>query len=256
MVYALLFIVGAVIGSFLNVVIYRLPRKISLVKPDSFCPQCEAPIPTRFNIPILGYIILRGKCYYCHQKISFGYFFVELISGIVSVFTFLKFGFTPGFFFYLIFIYFLIVISFIDLSTQLIYNKLLIALLGFGVLFNLLFSVIAWSQALTGVVIGGASLFLFALLGQFLFKKESMGMGDVKLAAVMGFFLGWKMVLLALLIGFCYAFLAFIFLSFSKTERFKEYVPMAPFLALSTITFIYWGPALIQWYWNLFLPVH
>ncbi len=254
--YLILFVFGAVIGSFLNVCIYRIPLKISVVKPDSFCPACGLRIPFYHKVPLLSYLLLKGRCHSCHSPISFRYFFVEFLAAILTLGTYYKFGISPAFLFYVVFIYFLIVVSFIDLSTHLIYNRMLIYLLGFGLFFNLGFGVIPWVDAAVGLLAGGLSLLFFAMLGGLLFKKESMGMGDIKLAAVIGFFLGWKMVLLALFVGFIYAMLVIVFLSFSGRERLQEYLPMAPFFAIGTLTFVYWGPTLIQWYWNFFLPVN
>jgi len=253
--YLILFIFGAVIGSFLNVCIYRIPRSISLVRPGSFCPNCGVHIPFYHNIPLLSYALLKGQCAVCHQAIGNRYWVVELFSGLITVLTYAKFGLYPAFFFYIVFIYFLIVISFIDLATQLIYNRLLIYLLIFGVGFNAAFAVRPWIETGLGVIAGGCSLLFFAVLGKMLFRKDSMGMGDIKLAAVLGFFLGWKMVLLALLVGFIYAMVAAVLLSLAGRNRLQEYLPVAPFLAIGSLTFVYWGPALLQWYWNLFMPV-
>ncbi len=249
------FIFGTVIGSFLNVCIYRIPKNISLVRPGSFCPNCGTHIPFYHNIPLLSYLILRGRCHACQHPISIRYFIVELFTGLLTVVTYHKFGLTPSFVFYMIFIYFLVVISFIDLSTQLIFNRMLGYLLAFGILFNLIFNVRPWSEAIPGFLAGGGSLLFFAILGKALFKKESMGMGDVKFAAVLGFFLGWKMVLLALLVGFMYAILAFLFLAISGKNRLQDYLPMAPFFTVGSVTFVYWGSTLLQWYWSFFLPI-
>ena len=250
------FIFGIVIGSFLNVCIYRLPNNISLVKPGSFCPQCGSHIPFYYNIPLLAYLFLGGKCHFCSAPISIRYFLVELLSGLLTLFAYLKFGFTGEFLFYSVFFYFLIVISLIDLATQLIYNKMLIFMLASGVVINLLFSVQPWLDAVIGLFAGSVALFLFALLGRVLFKKESMGMGDVKFAVVLGFFLGWKMVLLALLLGFIIAMVVSVVLMSFKFNKTDGYVPMGPFFSLGAIAFVFWGALILHWYWGLFIPVN
>ncbi len=255
MEYFLAFVFGTVIGSFLNVCIYRIPRKISLVKPRSFCPHCHTTIPFYYNIPLVSYLWLRGKCHYCRQPISPRYLVVELLSGVVTGLTYWKFGLSAPFGFYLIFIYFLIVISFVDLSTRLIYNRLLIYLLGFGTGYNLIFKVLPWQEVFLGILAGGGSLFFFALLGEFLFRKESMGMGDVKLAAVLGAFLGWKLVLFALFVGFFFALVVGLVLMLPARKEASLYLPMAPFLTLGSIFFLYWGAPIIHWYWQLFVPL-
>ncbi len=252
--YVILFVFGAIIGSFLNVCIFRIPRNISLIRPGSFCPNCGSHIPIYYNIPVVSYVALKGRCHYCYQPIPLRYFIVEVLTGLLTVATYWKFGLTPAFFFYVVLIYFLIVISFIDLATQLIYNKLLVYLMGFGVIFNLLYGVRPWQDALIGFLAGGVAMFSFAVLGRMLFHKESMGMGDVKFAAVLGFFLGWKMVLLALFFGYLYAMLAFLFLAISGKARMQDYLPMAPFFTFGSLTFVYWGPKILQWYWNYFVP--
>ncbi len=253
--FLLAFVIGAFFGSYLNVCIYRMPLKISTVSPRSFCPNCGTPIPIYLNIPLISYLFLKGQCLYCRQPISARYFWVELISAIVTVATYYKFGISANFFFYITFIYFLVVISFIDLSVQLIYNRILLYLLSFGIVYNIAFQIHPWIEALLGLVSGGCSLLFFAVLGQFLFKKESMGMGDIKLASVLGFFLGWKLVLFALFFGFFFALFGGAFLMLSRRSKVDVYLPMAPFLTLGTLLFLYWGPLFIKWYWNFFLPV-
>ncbi len=254
--YIFLFVLGAVVGSFLNVCIYRIPRNISLVKPGSFCPKCSTPIPFYHKIPIISFIILRGKCHYCHQPISTRYLLVELLTAFLTIASYYKFGWSSEFFHYTIFIYFLIVISFIDLFFQLVYNRILLYLLAYGVCFNLFFSVQPWREAIGGFLAGGLFMLFFAILGELLFKKESMGMGDVKFAAVIGFYLGWKMVLLALFLGFIYAMIIVLLLSFTGKYRVPKYISLAPFLAIGSLTFLYCGPTLLKWYWSLFVPVH
>lgn len=246
----LVFIFGLVIGSFLNVCIYRLPRRISLVKPDSFCPACGHRIPYYYNIPVISYLFLKGKCAYCDNPISPRYILVELLTGILSLAVYWKFGLSPAFGFYLILVYFLIVISFIDLTTQLIYNRVLIYLFLFGVVYNLFLPVVDWRSALAGVLAGGGSLMFFAMLGQLLFRKESMGMGDVKFAAVLGFFLGWKLILLALFSGFVYAVIGIILIKLIRKYPKAEYIPMAPFLTIGVLTFVFWGSRIWEWYWS------
>lgn len=253
MIESLLFIFGTVIGSFLNVCIHRIPRKMSVVSPRSFCPNCNAHIPLYHNIPVFSYLWLRGKCFNCQSGISIGYPIVEILTGILTVFTYAQFGFSPEFIFYAVFVYFLIVISFIDLATKLILNKLLILLLLTGVLMNLLFKVISWNEALIGFLCGGALMVLIALLGKLIFHKESLGMGDIKFAAVAGFFLGWKMILIATFLGFIISLPVLLTMMLLGKIRLGDYVPLGPFLAVAMITLIYWGNEILIWYWHLFV---
>ncbi len=253
MIGALAFILGTVFGSFLNVCIYRVPRKISLVKPDSFCPKCGVRIPMYLNIPVLSYFLLRGRCRRCQEKISVQYPLVELLSGGLTLFTYLKFGLAPAFFFYTAFFYFLIVISFIDLERKLILNKVLIWMFLAGLGLNLAFNILPYKESLFGFLAGGGMMLLFAFLGNLIFRKESLGMGDVKFAAVAGIFLGWKMVMVALFCGFLIAFLILIFMMALQKTSTGEYVPLGPFLAMGLIVFVFWGNQLMNWYWQTFV---
>ena len=237
----LVFVLGTIFGSFLNVCIYRMPRNISIVKPGSQCPNCKKHIPIYYNIPIISWILLRGKCKDCKSQISLRYPLVELLSGIFTLMTFLHFGPNGEFIFFTIFIYFLIVISFIDLDTKLILNKLLVIMLAVGIILNLIFNVIPFQEAFLGIVAGGLLMILIGILGKIFFKKESLGMGDVKFAAVAGFFLGWKMIVFATFLGFFFSLPVLIVLMIMGKIKFGEYVPLGPFLALALIAFVYWG---------------
>ena len=135
-------ILGLIFGSFLNVCIYRIPIKISIITPRSFCPHCKEQITWWQNIPLLSFIILRGKCHYCHRKISWRYPLVELLTGIISMILFLEFGLTHILIFYLLLFYTLIAISFIDISHQVIPNKILLFLIISGILQNLALKII------------------------------------------------------------------------------------------------------------------
>lgn len=250
---SLTFIAGAILGSFLNVCIYRLPRNISIVKPRSHCPNCKKAIPIYFNIPIISWILLRGKCRNCKSEISWRYPLVEFLSGLFTLLTFLRFGFSGEFLIFTIFIYFLIVISFIDIDTKLILNQLLVFMLAIGIGLNLIFNVISWLDGFFGIIAGGVFMLSIGLLGKVFLHKESLGMGDVKFAAAAGFFLGWKMILFATFFGFFLSLPVLIVLMATGKLKFGQYVPLGPFLAIALITFVYWGEIIIRWYWNTFV---
>ncbi len=248
-----IFIVGSIIGSFLNVCIYRLPEKVSLVFPSSFCPVCKEGIPFWVNIPILGYLILKGKCIKCASTISPRYLFVELLTAILSVFCYFQFGLSIQFFIYSIFIYFLIVIAFIDIKTHLIYNKVLITFISIGLITQIIIPFIPWEQAVLGMLSGGLSMFFISLLGKWLFKKESLGMGDVKLAAVAGFFTGWLNILIALYLGFILAFVTITLQNRFKKTKISGYIPLGPFMAAGLIVFLFWGKEISNFYLSIVL---
>jgi leader peptidase (prepilin peptidase)/N-methyltransferase len=153
----------------------------------------------------------------------------------------------------MVFIYFLITISFIDIDTKLILNKLLLYLLIFGVVTNLFLNVIQWQEALLGVVAGGLLMIIIALLGQLLFRKESLGMGDVKLAAVAGFFLGWKLIIVAVFCGFALSLPVLVALMVKGRLKLGDYIPLGPFIATAFTVFVFWGNLIINWYLKLFI---
>ena len=247
----LLFILGSIIGSFLNVCIYRLPLNLSLWKPGSFCPHCKKHITIWNNIPIVSYLLLKRKCAHCKNPISVQYILIEVLTGIVTVLTYEYYALSNMFIINLVFMYFLIVIGFIDLKTRLIYNRVLVSLLLFAIMAQTVSPFTQWQNALLGVLIGGGAMYLVSLLGKAVLKKESLGMGDVKLAAVAGFFLGWQNILIAVYTGFVFALITMLMINSIKRSRIVGYIPLGPFLALGIITFIFWGKDIVQIYLSL-----
>jgi leader peptidase (prepilin peptidase)/N-methyltransferase len=199
------FIFGAVVGSFLNVCIFRMPAKTSIVKPLSQCPHCHHPVRFYDNIPLISYIVLRGKCRDCGGKISWRYPVVEFITAILSLLLFLRFGLTFNFLIFFVFTAVLIVITFIDLDHQIIPDVL--TLPGIPIFFlAAIFLVknpwkVPWQEALIGLLIGGGMLFTIAYIYQLITKREGMGGGDIKLLAMIGGFLGWKSLIFILLVS-------------------------------------------------------
>ncbi len=246
------FVIGMIFGSFLNVVAYRLPLGKSIVIGRSKCPHCQHIIPFHDNIPVISFIFLRGKCRYCGQHISLQYPLVELITGVLTWALFLRFGLTLQFLFYLIFVYFLIVIALIDLKTQLILNKLLLPLLILGIVINYFGEILPFDQAGLGALVGGAAMYFVAWLGNKIFKKEAMGMGDVKLAFVSGFFFGWQIILWALYLGFIVAILAIGIMWVVRRNRLPKQIPMGPFFAAGFILNLFYGSKLLEFYLNIF----
>jgi len=244
----LFFVFGLIFGSFLNVCIYRLPRGESIVWPASHCPVCKTEIRPWDNVPVLSFIILHGRCRSCKAKIHWRYPVVELLTGVLFLSLFLKFGLTREVIVFLFLAALLVVITFIDIEYQLILNKITLpgVLLG-AVLTWQLGSAHLWQIGL-GLVIGGGSLVLVALLGKGLFGKESMGMGDVKMAAMIGVFIGAKGVAISLFLGFLIAgIFSFVGMAIKKVRR-SSYIPFGPFIAGGTLVYIFWGENIINWY--------
>ena len=196
-----LFLLGCIIGSFLNVCIVRIPKKLSIAFPGSHCPACEKPIPFYYNIPLISYIILGGRCRYCRTPISFRYFFVELLTPVIMLLIFFYFGLSWEFLLAFVFSAALIVITFIDLDLQIIPD--VISLPGIPLCFLCSF-VVSWidpAGSLLGIAVGGGVLYIFAAAYKLLTKKDGMGGGDIKLLAMIGAFLGWKGALASLVLG-------------------------------------------------------
>lgn len=246
------FVLGLVFGSFLNVSAYRIPLKKSIVFGRSQCPHCGHVIPFYYNIPIISFIILKGRCHFCGARISFQYPLVELLTGILTWALFRRYGLSYHFLFYLIFVYFLIVIAVIDLKTHLILNKVLIALFLLGLIVNFLGHILPFKDAFIGALVGSVTMYLVAYAGKKFFKKEAMGMGDVKLAFVSGFFLGWQFILWALYLGFLLALLSIGFVWLLKRKDIPKEIPMGPFFALGFVLNLFYGQQLLEFYLKLF----
>ena len=240
------FIFGVAIGSFLNVCIFRLPAETSIVKPRSQCPYCQHPIRNCDNIPLISFIVLRGKCRDCGGKISWRYPLVELITAVLALLLFLKFGLTLKFLIFFIFTAVLIVITFIDLDHQIIPD--IITLPGIPIFFlAAIFLVkITWLEALLGLLIGGGVLFTIAFVYELISKREGMGGGDIKLLAMIGGFLGWKSLMFVLFFSSFSGAIVGITAMIIKKQDMKYAVPFGPFLSAAAVAYLFWGDAFIR----------
>ena len=240
------FIFGAVVGSFLNVCIFRLPGKKSIIKPLSHCPHCRHPIRFYDNIPLISFILLKGKCRDCREKISWQYPLVELITAILSLLLFLQFGLTLRFLIFFVFTSVLIVIAFIDLEHQIIPD--ILTLPGIPIFFLLAVFIIKvpWLVALIGILIGGGILFAIAFGYETITKREGMGGGDIKLLAMIGGFLGWKALLFVLLFSSFFGAIVGISVMIIKKQDMKYAVPFGPFLSAGAVAYFFWGDVFIR----------
>ncbi len=248
MLYLISIIFGALVGSFLNVCILRLPKEESIVWPGSHCPQCKKPIKFYDNIPLISYFLLRGKCRYCKGSISLQYPLVEGVTALSSLFLVMKFGPSLSFFIYFIFVAALIVITVIDLYHQIIPDVISLPGIGVGLLLSLINPYISFFNSLIGILIGGGSLFLVATLYEWFFKREGMGGGDVKLLAMIGAFLGWKAVILTILLSSLIGSIIGVTIMFLKGKDFKYAIPFGPFLSLGAAISLFYGYDIINWY--------
>lgn len=250
------FLFGASIGSFLNVVIYRLPTEDkSIVKPRSFCPSCKTPIAAYDNIPLISYLLLGGKCRHCSAKINSRYFLVELMTGAFAV-AFFHLAFKVGRFHplaalvYFVFTCAMIVITFIDIDLKIIPNVISLPGIPLGLACSF-FMPHSFLSSLFGILIGAGTLLAIALGYYFITKREGMGLGDVKLMGMIGAFLGWKAVPFTMLagsmVGLLYGILPVVF---AKKGRFHQ-IPFGPFLAFGAVVYIFYGPEIMDWYLSL-----
>ena len=237
--FALVF--GAVVGSFLNVCIFRLPAEASIVKPRSQCLYCHHPIRNHDNIPLISFIILRGKCRDCGGKISWHYPLVELITALLALLLFLKFGLTLNFLIFFIFTAVLIVITFIDLDHQIIPDILTLPGIPIFCLAAIYLLKIPWLEALLGLLIGGGILFTIAFVYELISRREGMGGGDIKLLAMIGGFLGWKSLIFILLFSSFSGAMVGITAMIIKKRDMKYAVPFGPFLSAAAVAYLFYG---------------
>ncbi len=247
------FIFGAMIGSFLNVCVHRIPLGISIVHPPSRCPSCGQSIPFYYNIPVLGYLMLMGRCARCGVRISPVYPAVEASTGLFAVFLFLRFGLSVELFVYFAFVSALIVITFIDLEHQIIPDVISIPgiPLGFAASFFLVSPGVANSAL--GIVLGGGVLLGIAAGYYFITGAEGMGGGDIKLLAMIGAFMGWKGVVVTLLCGSLSGAVIGVAVMAATGRKGRARIPFGPFLALGAVVYLFFGAALIDWYVNSFV---
>lgn len=249
--YLFAFLLGAVVGSFLNVCICRLPEEKSVVFPPSACPKCGSRISWYDNIPIISFLLLRAKCRSCKAPISWRYPLVEALNGSLTLLLFLKFGISPSFLALFIFCSSLVVITFIDLDQQIIPDQISLPGIIIGFAFSFFLPWNGWLNSLLGILLGGGSLYLVAWGYEKLTGKEGMGGGDIKLLAMMGAFLGWRSVLFiifaASLVGSVIGVAAMLI---QKKDR-KLAIPFGPFLAFGAVLYIFFGRQIIYWYLSI-----
>ncbi|MBN2418869.1 MAG: prepilin peptidase [Deltaproteobacteria bacterium] len=249
------FVFGLTVGSFLNVCIYRIPLKKSIVTPPSSCTACGNRIKFYDNIPVLSYLILRGRCRNCGTHFSILYPTIELATGLISMALLTRFNLfndsLPQYFILFSFISALICISFIDLEHQIIPDVISIPGIIIGFIVSFISSHVTWVDSLIGIILGGGILYLVALFFEVLRKKEGMGGGDIKLLAMIGAWLGWQSILFVLLasslIGSTLGSVALIL----SRKGIRAKLPFGPFLAFGAILYIFFGKVLIDWYFNL-----
>lgn len=249
-------IIGLSVGSFLNVIIYRLPNNKSIVKPRSKCTGCNHQIAWYDNIPVISYIILIGKCRNCKSSISIRYPLIELICGLMTIMLLGIYGLSFEFIIIVLLCYMLIAITFIDIDYFIIPNGFIIFGLAISIFsHSLKLLPITIIQGFYGVLAFGGTLFFMGVLGSWVFKKEALGFGDVKLGLVLGSFLGTELSLLALFLSFIFAAIMSIILLLAKEVREDHMIPFGPSIAAGTLLTLLTktvggGNHIINWYFT------
>lgn len=259
-IYLIIFAFGACIGSFLNVVIYRLPAKISLIYPPSRCPHCFHPLGKTENIPVLGWLWLRGHCRWCNASISFRYPLIEAITGLLFVLITIQFGFTLGTIGYCLLTSWLIALALIDFDTMLLPNTLTQSGLIIGLIFqgilgyfqgNLSGLASALFISILSTVIGIWLFDIILILGTIAFGKPAMGGGDPKLIAMIGTWLGWQSVLLTTFIACGIGIIIALLARTLGVLKQGKPIPFGPFLALGAMLTMFFG----QFLWTSYLTL-
>jgi leader peptidase (prepilin peptidase)/N-methyltransferase len=238
---------GLAVGSFVNVVIARMPHRRSIVRPGSACPGCGTPIAWHDNIPILSFVILRGRCRACGIAISWRYPVVEGVTAAAWVAAYLRFGLSRDLVVALPLLTALIAITAIDLEHQIIPDMITLPGILAGVVANMAADRVSWIASIIGIAVGGGIFFVIILV-----SRGGMGGGDMKFGAMLGAFLGWDVALLSVFIAVVLGGgLALLLLTLGKASR-KDAIPFGPFLAAGGAVGLLCGPELMQWYLGSF----
>jgi len=245
-IYAGVILLGLTIGSFLNVCIYRLPEGKSIVRPRSFCPKCGERIRALDNIPVLSYLLLRGRCRGCGERISLQYPLVEIVSALVLVILYREFGLSVRFIGYSFFTLALLVVFFTDLNKRIIPDRVSYPSIVVGLIFSAVTREIV--SGLLGMALGFVILLFAAWLGKLIFRKEAMGGGDIKLAAMVGAFLGWKLLLVSLFLAFVFGAVLGSVLMVLRGRKEGSEIAFGPFIVAGSIVALFWGAELVAVY--------
>jgi len=248
---AFVFAYGAIIGSFLNVCIARLPEGRSIVRPPSHCPKCQSPIAWYDNVPILSYLWLAGRCRTCRVRISPLYPAVEILTGALAVALFLRLGPTLAFAGYFAFAAALVVITFIDLDHQIIPDVISLPGIALGLAFSLVSPLVGPRDAILGVLAGGGTLLAVAWLYKTLRGQEGMGGGDIKLLAMIGAFLGWQSIFVTLFVGSVIGSIIGVIVMLYEGADTKLAIPFGPFLAGGALVYLFFGDRILAFYFGV-----
>ena len=250
-IYSVLF--GLCLGSFANVCIYRIPLNKSIVHPPSSCPHCGSRIGYYDNIPVLSYLLLRGRCRQCKTSVSFRYPLVEIIIALLSLALFIRFGLHLQYIIFLLFTGTLVILSFIDFDYKILPDVLTLPGIAVGLAVSFLPGGIGWFDALMGSVSGGGALYLVAAGYARITGREGLGGGDIKLLAMIGAWMGWKpLPLIVLMSSLSGAVIGSIFILVGGKGA-RTQIPFGPFLSFGAVAYLFFGREISIWYFGLFL---
>jgi len=253
----IIFILGLLIGSFLNVCTYRIPRGESIAFPPSHCPNCNTKIRPYDLIPVLSYILLRGKCRNCKTKISIKYPILEFFIGLMFLLIYNVYGLSFNFIKFTVFTSFIVIIGVIDYNSKEVYS---ITTYG-GSLLGLVFLIIKYFKGeniltyLYGAAIGGGVIYLIILIGQVIYKQEAMGFGDLEICVLSGLFLGFSNTVLMLLISFVLGGALGSILLVTKLKERKDEIAFGPYLSIAAVIAMLYGDEIINLYLKYFLNI-
>lgn len=239
-------ILGLIWGSFFNVCIIRIPQEKSVVSNRSHCPSCSKTLKWIHNIPVISYLILRGKCAFCHSKISLQYPLVEIFSAVIFSYLWSVYGWSWSWFFYTVFVSMLLIITVIDLKLMIIPDELSLSGIVLGFISVFFTNEILWWHSILGAALGGGIFLGIALLYEKLAKQEGLGGGDIKLLAMIGAWLGFESILIVLVVSSALGSIVGLSLIMLRGKTFKTAIPFGPFLALSAIVYLLWGGEIKQ----------
>ena len=246
--YGMAFIFGTLFGSFANVCIYRLPQRLSIVFPGSYCPACQEALRPWHNIPVLSYLMLRGQCTMCKTAISPRYPLIELSNGLLYVFLYHHYHVSVQGIVFALLTTALLIVSCIDLVHTIIPDAITLPGIVVGLGTSLWLTPVGVRNAVLGIVLGGGLFLLMAVLSVVILQREGMGGGDIKLIAMLGAFLGWHAVLVTIFLAAVLGAGVGLALILLRRKGRREPLPFGPFLALGALLAMVWGDTIVTWY--------
>jgi leader peptidase (prepilin peptidase)/N-methyltransferase len=253
----LAFAIGACIGSFLNVCIYRIPREESVITPRSHCPHCGKMIPWHGNVPLISFLALAGRCRVCKGVISVRYFLVELLTAVLFLLVWLQYGLDVRTPVYWLMVSGLILGTFVDFEHMIIPDRISLGGVVAGLVLSPLIpslhdvgtALAGFREALIGMAAGAGILWGIGFFGKMIFRKDAMGMGDVKLLGGLGAMLGWQAVLFTIMISALAGSFVGVGLIFMRKKEWQSRIPYGPYLAMAAVVWVLWGKT----WWTLYV---